>query len=170
MSEHWNSKFTPEIAAQLVEKIAAGAQLTVAAEECGISVSAVVAWRLARPDFDKAVNDALVMSYEALADSLITIPDQEGDPHRLRLKSENIKWLLARRFASRYGDKVSIDVAGTVDLNLAIAEGMKRLLPMRDQSGDMIDITPEDAPAIEAKPTDTLSADARSEGDVDPFS
>lgn len=57
---------------------------------------------------------------DVLADLLVHIFDPnyptvyEPDPQKARIKSENIKWLLSRRFNKRYGDRMEITAEITV--------------------------------------------------------
>lgn len=69
---------------------------------------------------------------EQLADDLITIPDTYADVLRGRLKSENVRWLLSKRKAETYGDRVELNVNHQVDIGTALNEARRRALPGRD--------------------------------------
>lgn len=76
-----------------------------------------------RDSFARALDRGL----DGLADSLIDMCDDETiAAHVLRQKSDNIKWLLARRAAKRYGDRLDINVNQTVDIGGALIEARKR--------------------------------------------
>ena len=65
---------------------------------------------------------------DQLADDLIDLADQYVDVQKARLKSDNIKWLLARRAHKRYGDKLDINMHQTVDIGGALIDARKRAL------------------------------------------
>lgn len=67
-----------------------------------------------------------------MADGLMTVADEVQDVQRARLKSDNAKWLLAKRKPSVYGDKVDIHVTQTIDITGALSEAKKRALNIRD--------------------------------------
>ena len=82
--------------------------------------------------FQTAYARALDRGLDGLGDSLVTICEDESIPaHVLRQKSDNIKWLLARRASKRYGDRLDINVTQQVDIGGALIEARKRshLLP-----------------------------------------
>lgn len=68
---------------------------------------------------------------EQLADDLINIPDTYADVLRGRLKSENVRWLLSKRKAETYGDRVELNVNHQVDIGTALTEARQRALPGR---------------------------------------
>jgi len=60
------------------------------------------------------------------ADELIELAhDQNLDPMRLRLKSDNTKWLLSKMMPAVYGDKVQVQIE-TVDLTGALEDARAR--------------------------------------------
>lgn len=72
--------------------------------------------------------DAFERGYDALADILIDIDTNirygSSDPKIMRVKSDNIKWLLSKRDQARYGEKVVIENRITADK--AITEALSR--------------------------------------------
>lgn len=59
-------------------------------------------------------------------DNLINMAeDQTLDPMRLKLKSDNTKWLLSKMLPAIYGDKVQVQIE-TVDLTGALADARAR--------------------------------------------
>lgn len=78
------------------------------------------------PRFAASLARARNESLEELADSLLTIVDEEPDPLRARLKSENIRWILSKRKPQTYGDKLDINLSGTIDIAGALAEARNR--------------------------------------------
>lgn len=96
-------------------------------------------WRWLRksPELDKLVADAQLVACRAMEDRLldvtsepregVIVTDSEKDGRtvkridmvdRSRLEADGIKWVLARRYPKRYGDRVTL--AGDADNPLAI--------------------------------------------------
>ena len=67
-------------------------------------------------------NDAQEDGYDALADQLLTITNEESDHNKAKVKSDNIKWLLSKRKATVYGDKIEVNMNATIDIGAALAE------------------------------------------------
>jgi hypothetical protein len=63
---------------------------------------------------------------EELADSLQKIPDEVTDVQRARLKSDNLRWLLSKRKAHVYGDRLDLNITQTVDIAGALLEARSR--------------------------------------------
>lgn len=84
-------------------------------------------YRQCTPTFEIAFSQARQEGLEHLADGLITAHSDEIDVQRARLKSDNHKWLLAKRKPSVYGDKVDIHVTQTIDISSALNEARKRV-------------------------------------------
>lgn len=60
------------------------------------------------------------------------------DVQRSRLRLDHLKWYTARLDPDRFGDKKQIDVSGTINLQAAIENGLKRVTER-----PVIDITPD---------------------------
>lgn len=153
-----NKKYNAENAEIVISMLSEGKSLAECSEAVHITVNTLQRWRLDNPSFDNDCIRALTLGYEVQADSLQTIPDTYDDINRARLKSDNLKWLLARRAAHKYGDRIDINVTQTVDLKAVLAEADKRaLLPSRDL-GLVVD-----AEIVETKQlTDNRSTDNKS--------
>ena len=78
------------------------------------------------------------------ADRVSRIVDEELDPQRARMQVDGLKWLASVFNRREYGDKLDMNVAGTVDLNAALTLAQQRHLR---HSGDSARI--EDAQVIE---------------------
>jgi len=77
--------------------------------------------------FAKAYAQARLEGLEALADSLTDIANDEPDVLRARVKSDNIKWLLSKRKAHVYGDKLEVNMNATLDIASALDEARNRV-------------------------------------------
>jgi hypothetical protein len=49
-----------------------------------------------------------------------------------RVASENIKWVASKRYRQIYGEKLDVNVSGTVDVKAALNRGNARLLQVLD--------------------------------------
>lgn len=85
--------------------------------------------RQQHPDFDRTLLQAREDGFFALADSVLTIfEDNPGkSEHEIKIRSENIKWYLGKLFARVFGDKIDINVTERIDIKVAIAESRGRL-------------------------------------------
>lgn len=71
---------------------------------------------------------AALEGIEALADSLVDVDTRKG-PYQARIYSENVKWLLARRAAAKYGDRLDITQGvTTVDIAQALSDARARAM------------------------------------------
>jgi hypothetical protein len=121
----------PSIEAALQAAVEGKTVLEISAA-AGVSINTFYAMLDADNSALTAYTKARDRGYDALADSMMAIASDEQDVQRARLKCDNIKWLLARRASGKYGDKLSVDISGSVDLTAIMADSAKRLRPMRD--------------------------------------
>jgi hypothetical protein len=145
-----NRIFSPLVAATIVEKLSNGDLLIDIAKELGIHVSNISRWRLDNIDFDSACIRADKIAADLEVDNLDKIAREEPDVQRARLRCENIKWKVARRHASKYGDRLDVNLNQTVDIGSALSEAMQRVLPPRD---------PQQEREVESVVIPTLSSD-----------
>ena len=55
------------------------------------------------------------LGYQKMADDLVDIADEPGDPNRNRLRVDTRKWLLSKALPKIYGDRLEVDAkAGLV--------------------------------------------------------
>ena len=94
---------------------------------------------------------------ELLADDLVTAHTDDPDIQRAKLKSENVRWLLARRLPAQYGDRLAVDVSGQIDLAAALRDANARLQPISDQRAAAIVHDAEFKELSAPKPADTES-------------
>ena len=139
------TQYPPEITpdeANILDQLANGQTLVKACESVGITTGAFMQRLPSKTSLAVAFAHARDAGAEVMADSLLSIPDEVADVNRARLKADNIKWILARRHAGKYGDRIDVNVNAQVDLTSAIAEARNRLRSVCDQPGDIIDVTP----------------------------
>lgn len=116
-------------------------------------------WNLRKEyeDFGNAFNDARKSAAESIADDLLTAHTDIADVMKARLFSDNARWVLARRVPEVYGDKQTVDmnVSGQIDLAAAIAQGNQRL--MSDSARRTIDVTPVESSTYQDENCDNQS-------------
>lgn len=103
----------------------------------------------ADPNFEIDFNSARTDAMDDLTDELLTVHDDEPDVQRARLKSDNIKWVAAKRSPKTYGDRIDLNVNQTVDIGGALKEARARALT------GQVDKTPIKAD----KPTEIVDAE-----------
>jgi hypothetical protein len=150
------STFSPAKASIAIHLRAEGAKLKEICAQIGITVGTLSTWLSDNPDFLSQFSRASQEGYDLLAEELLEIPDTYEDINRGRLKSDNIKWILARRAASKYGDKVTLDINQTVSIGAALSEALARVAVQGDDTKPQaIDITSE----VIERDTDLKSVD-----------
>lgn len=141
---------TPEIQEKILEYIAAGHTMTETCQLVDISVDVLTRFRSQHPAFAQKFTGAQEIGFESQADKLLTIPDTYEDVNKARLKSDNLKWVLARRASSKYGDKVTMEINQTVDVGLALTEARNRLKTIEAQSVEIVGELEERATDLES--------------------
>jgi transposase len=154
-----NNKLTPEREEIVLKLVSEGKLLKDIAKAAGVEVATISQWRMRNSAFENRYAHAQSIGFEVQADSLLEITEQEQDVNKARLKSDNLKWILARRAASRYGDRIDVNVHQTVDIGGALSEARRRvILPCDIQETidtEIIDTSRQ----IEHNATDSLSVD-----------
>lgn len=158
---------SPAIEQQVIDLMSEGVILSEIARTIGVTMATIQRWRLNDPAFDVECSRAQELGFEAQADSLHTIPDTYEDVQRGKLKSDNIRWVLSRRAAHKYGDRIAVDAkVETFDLNNVLREAKSRVLHpsfiAQLPTQQVIDLPQLPRTAS----TDTLSVDTPENGDA----
>jgi hypothetical protein len=125
---HGNKRIaTKEEKEKVVSMYSEGKQVSEIAREIGVSMDTLQKWKLEDPLFGSECSRAQELGFEVMADSLLSICETYEDVNQARLISDNTKWVLARRAASKYGDKITMDVNQTVDVSAALTEARNRI-------------------------------------------
>ncbi len=95
----------------------------------------------------KAYAQAREIKADLVADEVVAIADEEGDPQRNRLRVDTRKWVASVFNRPVYGDKLDMSVAGQVDLRAALAAHQAERLRL---PSDMDTVA--DAEVIESQP------------------
>jgi len=117
--------YTEAMADEICERLASGEPLNVICrDEHMPRESAVRRWVETRPAFAARYTRARDFGYDSIAEGILELgklreevsgPDgyvDNGEIQRLRLLSENRKWLLAKLRPKQYGDKVTQEITG----------------------------------------------------------
>lgn len=126
----------PEKLDLAVELAAQGKYIKDIARVLGCAAESIAKLRERDTHFDKRFTRARALGRELVAESVATITDDDpfGDPQILRLKSDNLKWLLGVQDPAKYGMRQTVTVE-SVDLGSALTEA-------RQRANKVIDITP----------------------------
>jgi hypothetical protein len=115
-------------------RISEGVSVSDACSEYAVEPKEFYRARKRDPDLQAAFVEAQELGAECLADSLQNINESIGNPLMARVVSENRRWLLARRFADRYGDKLAVEDRRGADLTDILREAIARIpRPASDQ-------------------------------------
>ena len=115
-------KYTPELAAEVLRRIAAGESLSAVCRDKHLPSRAIVnGWvigeRGAPPSFRAAYARAKAARVEVLADEIISLADEargcdNAEVQACRLQVDARKWSLARMAPKEWGDRVQHDIGG----------------------------------------------------------
>lgn len=120
------SDYTPELAAKICEGIAQGKSLrTVAREEWAPALSSVFLWLRDHKEFSDQYARACEERTEAHNEILLDLGDEAlkeahgADPKAanavvsaVKLKADNLKWVMSKQKPKKYGDKVDVTSDG----------------------------------------------------------
>jgi hypothetical protein len=119
----------------VLDDIAGGMTVTEACGLHGISAPAFYAAKRRHSDLQTAFAIAQEVGAEAQADALVNIHKAVRDPIMARVVSENRRWLLSKRQAATYGDKLAVETQHNADLTAILKEAIARIpRPDSDQS------------------------------------
>ena len=117
--------YTQALAEEICDRLATGEPLNVICRDAHMpSEAGVRKWVETRPAFGMAYARARDFGYDSIAEGILELgalreavsgPDgyvDNGEVQRLRLLSENRKWLLAKMRPKQYGDKVTQEITG----------------------------------------------------------
>lgn len=132
-----------------IESQLKGERLTTTAEKLGFSqLSDFYRYRLRDTAFSKRLSDARTQGSELMEDEVRYVADDYHSPHTARVKMESLCRLLAFRDPAKYGNKVDITIAQTVDIGSSLARMQGRL------DSTYRDVTPSVIEGETEKPND----------------
>jgi hypothetical protein len=148
---------TPEQETQVIELAREGKTIREIARSVSLNCGQIYQHSAENAPFQTLFSRAQAEGLELWADEIKESAAEFEDVQRARLHSDNLKWLLARKLAHKYGDRLNVDVQGSVDLVGVLADARRRLLPVSNQRSDAI---AHDAEFIELP--NTMSTDNQS--------
>lgn len=137
---------TQEISEKIIEMFKEGKTYAQVSDAVGVKISIIQDWIIHDAQFGSTCLRALQQGYEIHADSLVTIHEDIPDFHKATLKSNNLKWLLARRLASKYGDRLDLTVNQTVSISDALVEAKRRISSNDTIDGELVEPLPLPVP------------------------
>ena len=125
-----NNKETSHTKAkEVINHFSEGILLKEALEKVGISATSFARALNTYKDLWLAYECAKEILSDVMASESLAISDnQEEDPNSRRVKIDIRKWIASKWNRKVYGDKVEMEVTGSVDLNVAIKEARARAL------------------------------------------
>jgi hypothetical protein len=109
------STYTPEIAAEILERLAAGESLMqVCSAENMPSEALVRKWAIHNAEFGANYARSRDIGIDCMADRLLKVAaDAQRDPQCRRVEIDALKWYLCKLAPKRYGDR--LELAGDKD-------------------------------------------------------
>jgi len=122
------SEYTTEIGAEFCERIAQGSSLrSVCKADDMPNASTIFEWIRKYPGFSKQYAHACDERAEAHNETLLDLGDdaidlaQSTDPKAanavvaaVKLKADNLKWVMSKQKPKKYGDKIELDNTGEI--------------------------------------------------------
>lgn len=115
------SKFSPEIAEEICERIANGESLRKICDEPPMPVRTTVrTWLLNNGEFQTRYARAREDQADHFAEMIIDVAFSSSDPQMGRLQMDALKWTASKMAPRKYGDKIEHEVNGELDIVVKI--------------------------------------------------
>ena len=126
------TRYTPEFAEKVCERMAEGASLREVCRDNGMPESSVRQWvRDDRDGFAARYQAARALQAESWSDQIIEIGNREDlDPQDKRVRCDNLKWLMSKLLPKRYGDRLL--VAGDAENPLQVLHQQVSVVDLSD--------------------------------------
>lgn len=148
---------TPEEAA-ICDHLTNGYTKENACAMVGISFSTLWRWQRKKPAFEKAVACAYENGGELAGERLLTLHERIEDNGKLKVASENLRFILARRHSKLFSEKVEVNQTSTLSIISAREQAYARTLRPSCDPVPAIDVEYADVSiTYESKPTDKQS-------------
>ena len=133
------TRYTPEFAEKVCERMADGASLREVCRDNAVPESTVRQWvRDDRDGFAARYQGARVLQIESFGDQIIEIGNREDlDPQDKRVRCDNLKWLMSKLLPKRYGDRLL--VAGDAENPLQVLHQQVSLVDLTNDQLDALD-------------------------------
>lgn len=133
-----------------IELISQGETETAACDKVGIRIGVFKSYVNSNAQLQELYVEAMQRGHDAMADALISIDNHRihgrSDPKMAKVISDNIKWLLERRAAKKYGAKLEVQHNLTLDRAIvdALTAAKNRVSIAHDRVQPVIiDVEPE---------------------------
>jgi hypothetical protein len=101
--------YSPTIAGRITRKLIEGHSLNKICQMDRMpALWTVYRWLGEYPEFEEAYRKAKQIQMDVLAEKLMDYPDEYEDVSRGRLKTDNVKWLMSKVAAKKYGEKITV--------------------------------------------------------------
>lgn len=155
-------------AAQVIERVAAGALMASACEEVGITPGAFVHCLSRLRNLAELYAHAQSVRADILADETLTIADTDKDASRARNRILARQWRASKLAPKTYGERLDIAVTQSISVSDALTEARSRLLrPVRDQPSEKL---AQDVEFVEVSAPRSSDEASRSADEPDIFS
>lgn len=113
--------FSQEVADKICERLAAGESLLAICKDDRMPPESTVrGWVMDdREGFAAKYARARDIGLDHQADKIVEIADTEGDPQKARVMIDARKWHLSKMAPKRYGEKLDVNLGGTVGVRRA---------------------------------------------------
>lgn len=154
------STFTEELGEEIVARYVRGRTLTdISRDDDMPELSTIYRWKERFPAFGDALDHARGAHADSLAGQIIDIADTELDPQKARNRIEARKWLAAKFRPDRFGERLDLNVNGTISVAAALAEARSRARPISDLA-EPVECQVIDLPCVSLPgPADAQSSD-----------
>ena len=114
--------YTPELTAQICERLAIGESLrSICRDDAMPSLASIFLWLGKYPEFSEQYARAREAQAESHADQIVEIADDDKiDPNHKRIMVDARKWVASKLKPKRYGDKLDLEHKGEVGLTVNV--------------------------------------------------
>lgn len=114
--------YTPELTAQICERLAIGESLrSICRDDAMPSMASIFLWLGKYPEFSEQYARAREAQAESHADRIVEIADDDTiDPNHKRIMVDARKWVASKLKPKRYGDKLDLEHKGEVGLTVNV--------------------------------------------------
>jgi len=118
------SKFTPELTAEILQRISHGESLHAICRDPAMPAEITVRdWLTRDEDFSTKYARAREEQAERYAAEIVEIADTCDDPNKARLQIDARKWYASKVAPKKFGEKLDVEHSGGVSVKVTIGGG-----------------------------------------------
>lgn len=129
-----NAIYTPETRKEKLETVFAllldDISLRDAVKSVGVTLKTFHEWIGKDREAGVRYAQALELRADLLVDDAKALADGDGDPAKVRNQVEIRKWMATKQNSKRYGERIDLNVAQTIDISSTLLEARARLRPV----------------------------------------